>query len=221
MDVNVFWDVLDKASLIIGLVTGVATILTWRWRRSLTQAAKGDAKNMPSGQSKWLLHKAVPVLLVVLAIISVGNLGIFGYSVLNQPQPEIQANITSPLDNSSVGFTVPVSGTWKNIPSDQQLWLVIWPKNVHRAYPQEGPIKLLFTNGDRPSGTWSGTVYLGEQNAGTNETYLIITVLANSEANSTFSNYLDQGAVTGNYPGLSNLPSGAKGFDQVNVTRTK
>lgn len=136
--------------------------------------------------------------------------------------PPVEAlSITSPPVNSSQGYAVNVSGTWQNVPSNQSLWLVVRARTVNLFYPQLGPITLLYIQGDIPVGTWSGLVYLGQPTVGVNETYDIIAVLANSTANTTFSNYLMHGAASQSYPGLNQLPPGTQEWSPVAVTRTK
>jgi len=67
------------------------------------------------------------------------------------------------------------------------------------------------------NGEWSLPIYIGvKENVG--DTFNIVAVLANQDANIEFTNYINTGNRIGSWPGI-NIPIGAYVVDQVTVTR--
>jgi PGF-pre-PGF domain-containing protein len=122
-------------------------------------------------------------------------------------------NITHPFDNSIVLMKEKVTGTSQNIPNGQKLWILVYPHNAYKYYPQHGSVAIE-NNGD-----WSIDIEIGTQvNVG--EKFDIIAVLANQSAQNEFINYINTGINTKQWPGMPSIPNGAVEYAKVTVTRT-
>jgi PGF-pre-PGF domain-containing protein len=123
---------------------------------------------------------------------------------------ESTLKITYPSNASLVNIQETVTGTAENIPEGQKLWILVYPQSANKFYPQSGNVNII-------DGKWSLTIGLGtKDNIG--ETFKIIAVLADQESSEEFTNYMSTGPSTG-WPGIGNIPEGAKVVDEVTVTR--
>lgn len=217
-------NVIGFAVILVGVVLFIASF-NLAPSAELDTGLNATQKNAPQQDGSAHRWEAIIIILIVAGLVLSGAFIFLVHGPAPTPtstSPPVEAlSIMSPSANSSQGYAVNVSGTWQNVPSNQSLWLVVRARTVNLFYPQLGPITLLYTQGDKPVGTWSGLAYLGQPTVGVNETYDIIAVLANSTANTTFSNYLTHGAASQNYPGLNRLPAGTQEWSPVAVTRTK
>jgi hypothetical protein len=123
------------------------------------------------------------------------------------PNPEI--NITHPSDSSIVHMQDNVTGTVRNIPEGQKLWILVYPHNTNKYYLQgEAYIQ---------NEKWERLVQLGtDKDIGTK--YDIIAVLADKKAQDVFNSYLKNGA-SRKWPGIDEIPVGTKTYDNIMVTR--
>jgi hypothetical protein len=89
--------------------------------------------------------------------------------------------------------------------ADQDVWAVIQPLASPRYHPQRGPISR------GRDGAFTAKVFFGQsstQNIG--ERFRLLVVVADHNASEVFSQYLNSSNSIGSFPGLSELPSGAR-----------
>jgi hypothetical protein len=114
------------------------------------------------------------------------------------------------IDNYVVGVT----GTILFIPEDMHLWLVVYPIGSGRYHPQQSEIIPSENN------EWRLDVYFGTPDAGVGEQFDLLLVFVNEEGNQALQDYLNNAAITGEYPGMD-LPSGCEIIDRITVERTE
>ncbi len=162
---------------------------------------------LPKIKSKKLI-KIVIVVLVIIAIYSVGLLPHFGGFTSTPTQAEV--SITYPLNSATVQMKETIAGTAKNIPDNQQLWIVIYPQDAYKYYPQN-PVNV------QSDGSWSLPVQFGEaQNVGKYDLY---AVLADNNAQKQLSDYITKSENAKSWDGMRILPSGTIEFIKITVTR--
>ena len=127
------------------------------------------------------------------------------------PTPTITVKINSPKDGDSVPYGNKVSGTASTVPDDLYLWMVDQNLDNRIYYPNEG-VSILKDEWDAK--TWLGMGLPDESG----KKFYIQAVLADEQADKEFRDYMDTREAKG-YPGMSELPKGAKIHDQIMVTR--
>ena len=163
---------------------------------------------------EWMLPRRRIVLAFSSGLAAAAiPLGIFLIVIALQPEPRVTVQITDPADGSQVGEKVEVQGTYSNVPSDQDIWVIVQPQLAPRFHPQLGPAL-------RREREWSAVAYLGEDPPqGTSEKLDIIVVLATRDASRAFNDYLDEAEKKGSFPGLHQLPEGVEIKDRATVIR--
>jgi hypothetical protein len=123
----------------------------------------------------------------------------------------VEIQITYPIDSATVKILETITGTAKNIPEGQQLWIAIFPHAAFKYYPQN-PV------GVQSDGSWTLPVQFGgENNVG--EKFDIVAVLADKNAKDELNTYLDTCIKSNSWPGMRALPDGAKEYARVTVIR--
>jgi hypothetical protein len=121
-----------------------------------------------------------------------------------------EINIVYPSNSATVQMKETITGTAKNIPDGQQLWIAISPQG-EEFYPQ---IPVVVLN----DGSWSLPVQFGEvQNVGTK--FDIYAVLADKNAQNTLNNYINESKNTNLWKGMSVLPDGTITITKLTVVR--
>ncbi|MGZ4865207.1 MAG: hypothetical protein ACXV39_11345 [Halobacteriota archaeon] len=136
----------------------------------------------------------------------------FPMPFVHQPEyiPGIPAaTITTPTNNSRVENSVFVKGTAQNIGGEYSLWLTLYDYNASRHYPQDGPVAI------SSNGEWEMTVSFESSGR-----YDITALAADKNAHETLLLYRAASESSGDYPGLSALPSGCITLASVTVSRT-
>lgn len=132
-------------------------------------------------------------------------------SILNPPTPAL--TISEPQDGAVVPRVVGTSGTWEHIPEDQRPWVLVFPHEAPRYYPQQQA--RLFENGE-----WSGNVFVGnEDGEQTGQLFDIVVGLADDAAHRELADYMTRSENAGSFGGLDALPAGFVLYDRVTVTR--
>lgn len=151
---------------------------------------------------------ALSVMSVLLAVCSGG----FTVAVLLPGQPAI--TIASPTSGATVNQTQIVYGSAQHIPAGETLWLVLYDPVNRLYYPQDPSVTV------QPNNEWSKTIYMGGAND-TGRQFVIQAVLVNSGANASFSNYVNHGKSTGDWPGIKpeQYPAGANTYQTITVHR--
>lgn len=117
--------------------------------------------------------------------------------------------ITSPTDGSKVSILATVQGTAHNVPTGEELWILIVPNNVTGYYPQSGPVVVT-------GNTWSSSARVGlpsDKGLG----FTLIAALADQKGGAVIRAYFQQSGK--NFKGLDPLPEGILLMSQVHVTR--
>jgi len=127
-----------------------------------------------------------------------------------EPPPDV--NISYPSGGDRVIVQQVIRGTSFNIPEDQVIWIVIYPQEVVRYYPQDNPADI------QANGDWTSSSYIGIA-ADAGKTFDIIAVLANMEAQDVFNDYLEECKEQQSWPGLERLPEGAVLYERINLIR--
>ena len=126
--------------------------------------------------------------------------------------PSTEVKITSPPDRGRVKQTDMVKGTSRNIPNGQVIWVVVFVHNVGRYFPQNRPADV------QSGGDWASVSYFGVQ-TDSGLLFDAIAVLADGASQTAFNNYLAEARDKKDWPGLEELPAGAKIYSRVTVTR--
>lgn len=112
--------------------------------------------------------------------------------------------ITYPTNNSQVNISEWVSGTSQNVPSDQKLWILVHEGNLY--FPTIDRVQI------NTDGTWKYNLTIG-QTGDTGKSFDIITVLADSSAQSAVQSWYQQPYdLTNPFPGMTQ-------YNNVTVTR--
>lgn len=117
--------------------------------------------------------------------------------------------ITSPMDGSKVPILATVQGTAHNIPTGEELWILIVPNSATGYYPQSGPVVVT-------GNTWSSSARIGvasDKGLG----FTLIAALADQKGGAAIRAYFQQSGQ--NFKGLDPLPGGIQLMSQVHVTR--
>jgi hypothetical protein len=129
------------------------------------------------------------------------------------PAPTPFAEITSPSDGARVYHETRVSGDFRNLSQDQDIWVMVQPHLSPQFHPQENAVKTA-------DGQWFADAYFGEQpSSNVGERFELIIVAATQETSQAFLDYLAEAKETGSFPGLAFLPEGATILDQITVER--
>jgi|GEM_PF-2703934 len=121
-------------------------------------------------------------------------------------------SITSPANNTQVGYNPTVTGKVGQIAKGQKLWVVVYAHQTNRYYPQSGCLT------PQSNANWSCKAYLGTQSTSKGQKFDILAVLADQDANSAFVQYQSYSQQAKTNTGLTQLPSGIVAQNQVTVT---
>jgi hypothetical protein len=174
----------------------LAGLLVAAWGRQHNQRVNGPAFMDP-------LLQAVTWLGLLFMALDLGWLG--GYWLAEVERP---IHIAAPLNDQMVSLRQQVSGSYKEIPAGQTLWVVVAPFSASQYVPQQSPAVI------QPNGTWSSLTFIGSP-ADAGRAFDVFLVLANQQGQQAFAAYLAGQAQTG----LRGLPPGATIVDKVTVWR--
>jgi hypothetical protein len=162
-------------------------------------------------KKKSFVYPAVIIFFVVVLI----SIFVLAF-VYHPPEGDVHLNITSPVNNGTVGLREFIRGTSTNLTSTKQIWIMVKPHNMVTLYyyPQN------YTTTYYADGSWSAEAYFGNQSKGIGEKFDITPVLANATAQAGFNTYLKESASKGSWDGLPKLPDGADQQTSIIVTRT-
>jgi hypothetical protein len=103
-----------------------------------------------------------------------------------------------------------VSGTYENIPTDVDIWVLVFPPNL--VYYVQSSDACQGAKMTWQDGQWQVPVYLG-QKGGLPEWHDIVVVLADQEASRFLSDWVKNGCISGPYKGLQ-----SRQLEQMNIT---
>jgi hypothetical protein len=126
-----------------------------------------------------------------------------------------EAKIVSPLNGTMVPKIIDVEINAKDIPTELDLWLGVYPLDVKRYYIQDKRHSP-FVRTIR--GNLSTEAQVGiDFDSGLK--FRLLTIVANKTAIVAIMDYLDKSNKIGSWPGLVTLPDGAVIYDTKIVTR--
>jgi hypothetical protein len=157
---------------------------------------------------------AYPALIIFVAVVFI-SIFVLAF-VYHPPEGDVHLDITSPVNNGTVGLREFIRGTSTNYTGNKQIWIMVKPHNMVTLYyyPQN------YTTTVYADGSWSAEAYFGNQTNGIGEKFDIIPVVANATAQASFNTYLKESASKGSWDGLPVLPEGADQQTSIAVTRT-
>lgn len=127
----------------------------------------------------------------------------------------IDVRFTSPPNGAIVSKTVELELVAKDIPTGYDFWIGVYPVDVKRYYIQD---KRHFPPVVSVRGTQSIEALVGS-NEDTGLKFDIFAIVADRDAIRAIMDYLDNSNAEGSWPGLEKLPSGAKIYHTITVTR--
>ena len=151
---------------------------------------------------------AICVVAVILFFIVGSTMTV---ATTNQVDPVIK--ITNPANEETVSSSIFVNGTFSGeTPVDQYAWVVINPRDSTKQFwPQGG-------NHIKPiNQKWSLMAIIGG-NQDRGKKFDIIVISVDNETDIDFSNWVNQGDKTGNYPSKE-FPENATIMDKITVIR--
>jgi hypothetical protein len=123
--------------------------------------------------------------------------------------PEVK--ITYPSNTAAVNIQETVTGTARNVPEGQKLWILVYPPAANKFYPQSQNVNIV-------SEEWSTPIGIGtKDNVG--EIFDIVAVLADQKAQEELTNYINTGVKNNSWSGMDSIPDGALVYDKITVTR--
>ncbi len=140
----------------------------------------------------------------ILALaIALGWLG--GYWLAEVGKP---LHITAPYNDQVVNLRQQVTGTYRQEPNGQTLWVFVAPFRTPYYFPQRAPATL------QANHTWSSLAFVGSPE-NTGQLFDIDLVLVDAQGRQAVDRYL----ATNDPNGLNGLPEGAVIVDKVTVWR--
>jgi hypothetical protein len=155
---------------------------------------------------------AIGALATLVAAYFAANLGNAQSPTPTSLRPIAVVDISSPEDGQMVPQEVRLSGRFENLDPGSEIWLVVVPGGSLLYFPQEGPAAV-------QDNKWiSPPIFLGGPGE-RGERFDVLAVTASGEASLVFRQYLEDGAKTGMFPGLSELPGSVIEYDRVSLVR--
>lgn len=151
--------------------------------------------------------------IIVLLSAAVGFLANSVPAIWNSITSSPSAVIVSPAD-VVVQRTLPLFGTYNELPPDTLVWAVTQDMSNNRLYPQDKACTVSQGNFN------CGTYYVGPDQGGIGSKYKIIIVSAPAKAADTFAQYqIQKGGPMGANPGLDSLPDSVTFLTSKEVVR--
>lgn len=161
----------------------------------------------PSGRpSRWLV-----VCIATFVLIAGLSLTIFIIKRNNPSSCSENIKITTPINLQRVDILIPVRGTYQDLPAGQEIWILVYPLEVGKYYPQD-QVEYLDNN------RWSSSATIG-LNGEKGKSFYIYAVLADKQAQQVLKDYTEQAKNTNDSPGMPELVEGARICTSVTVTR--
>ncbi len=123
-----------------------------------------------------------------------------------------KVKIIVPVDNATLPIEVNVKGTYQNLEQGQKIYVMIYPTNIGRYYPQPNAVLVQSNN------NWSCEVLIG-LNHDVGRIFLIHAVLADKEAQNVLDMYVNHIKDGNDSPGMLELPKGAQICSSVRINR--
>ena len=105
-----------------------------------------------------------------------------------------------------------VRGTSQAVPSGAKVWVVVYPHEAGRYYPQNNPAEV------DAKGNWTSQTYVGIE-ADVGAKFDLLAVLADQDGQDAFERYLRDARDKPDWAGLEQLPDGVTLHHRIEVTR--
>ena len=125
---------------------------------------------------------------------------------------ETEAKITEPSEKEEVSKETMVKGSSQGVPKDSVIWVVVYPYQASRYYPQNKPTDV------QSNGKWASMSYIGIDED-VKQKFDLIVVVADETAQEAFESYLEKAKDKKDWAGLEQLPDGAEILDRLMVIR--
>jgi hypothetical protein len=137
--------------------------------------------------------------------------GCYAKSVNTQTPAKTAIHIKYPTDNGIVQIKETITGTAKNIPEGKHIWILIYPQEAYKYYPQY-PVDI------KSDGSWKLPVQFGgEEHVGYK--FDIYAVLADDNAQKEFNKYIEESEKAKSWNGIRVLPEGTSIITKLTVIR--
>ncbi len=165
----------------------------------------------PKPRPAWLAPAAVTAaVVVVLAMVVVFLVGGDDDEPVSGAEDVASVSIVRPVP-FELGYPEIVEIEATGLPPGM-VWYVLQPQGEEHYQPDLPPSRI---EQDR----WSGEVWAGSEGDTPGQRYLLNVVVADDAASDAFADYIERAQETGEYPGLSRLPDGARVVSSFVVTR--
>lgn len=156
-------------------------------------------------EKKWTKSRIGLFACLFIAVVSIGFF-------LFWPKPIEEGKITYPMNQSLCRQTETIQGTSHNIANDKKIWVVVFPQEAGRYYPQNKPADVAV------NGNWSSITYIGvPEDVG--KRFDILAIGADKSVQDSISVYLAVARDKSDAAGLEQLPDGAVLYDRISVIR--
>ena len=207
---------LDMTQILVALISAIAMIVsTYFAYKTHTAPPEPLPQN---NKSKNQVKKQLPQWYskygrsIIWKILSAVFFIAFIVSLLLPMTKHTDVRITFPSNQAYVEQTETIEGTSQNISKRDVIWIVVFSQAVGRFYPQNNPAEI------EMKGDWSSLVYFGVA-VDSGKKFDILAITANQTVQNAFNSYLSTAKNKSNWPGLIQLPTDAKIYDRITVTR--
>ncbi len=161
---------------------------------------------------EWRDHRIYISIIGIMLIVSIG-FGFLSAEELNK----MEVVIISPDMGSSVNTQIEISGLFKNVPENKNIWLYTISSLTKKYYPELTPVTKV-NDGDPSDGSWSHYGLVGMKKFKAGRKFQIGIFLSNKSDR----NYIEQQIlrVNGSTRGMNQLPDKIDDLGiKINVTR--
>ena len=163
-------------------------------------------------REKWRDHRVFVSIVGILLILSVG----FGF-LSAEELSKMDVAVISPDTGSSVNAHCEISGIFKNLPENKNIWLYAVSTLTKKYYPEPMPVTKV-TNGNPSDGSWSHYGLVGMKKFKHGRQFQIGIFLSDKSDR----NYIEQQIirVNGSTKGMNQLPDKIEDLGiKINITK--
>lgn len=169
----------------------------------------------PANRKSNLL--TIGLIIGLIIVVAVGIYRILPYFSPRPPSSDVKVIFTSPKEDTSVPNVSLCEGTITEMPSNYQLWLVVYSHRVGNYHPQNGPVNV------EPQGAWSNSCHIGRPTGqDVEEKFDVLALMVDGDVGQAFKEYLEQAPnmTPAPFPGMETLPEGVITVGRVkNIVR--
>ncbi len=163
-------------------------------------------------KDKWRDYRVYIGIISVILAVSIG-FGVLSAQELNK----VEVIIISPDTGSSVNTQFEISGLFKNIPENKNIWLYTISSLTQKYYPEPMPVTKI-SDGDSSDGSWSHYGMVGMKKFKPGRHFQIGIFLSDKSDRNNIEQQIMR--VNGSTKGMKQLPNGIEDLGiQINVTK--